>query len=1285
MIARTIACGASFAFFIVSCPALDTNRAGSGSAGTLPHSLHRVIVRYDKASVDHSLPEQIALLQVEPGVLKAQALPHVGMAVVSLDSSAAAEQLVRKLEQHASSVLAVPDTWVTAFDFGARTAQQRRASPPGACSANPACRMRGLIVGDCCPVADGTMLSCCSSRVQDLLMLRSIHGTFISAGESGTLSQVSAPAASSSVFEISANDDGTVSLRSHSGRYLMADERGDIHATGEQIGNTTKFSITRKTDGTVSVSSSFGLYLTADKSGALAVNRAQALGWEQFTIVDKAAPGQRVGNDPEMSRLWAMQDYGGFDIDAPEAWNIWTGEVGKGITVAIIDTGIDYTHDELKEKMWSNPLEIPDNGIDDDHNGYVDDVHGADFVNEDGDPMDDQMHGTHCAGTIGAVGDNGIGIAGVAWRGVRLMALKFLGASGSGRTSDAIRAIDYAVAQGAKIASNSWGGGGSNSALRAAIASAEAAGMLFLAAAGNEAANNDMVPNFPANYEIPNVISVASTTREGMLSVFSCFGKSTVHVAAPGSDIYSTVPGNGYASLSGTSMATPHVAGLAALVWMYRPQLSMHQVREIILGSVVQLPSLDGKVATGGMINAKNALEAAWAFEPPTPPAHGPRGIEFRDVDRRIGIYGGVVTITAAADESDIDYYKVYFVSGAGFQLEALGGKIPATGDEILTLEINGTFVPPAYAQGLVAISGRASGEMPAVSNSSLPFVELQDFGLPEYGAQWAHFQGDKDLREGFVRGPVKLGRAKNEASVEKYNIYWHSFNGSRGAFIGSVPATGYQEPLCSGETCANITAVPIHNGGYRYSHGPYDNFERAKITLSGPGSVRITRFETEHYYDSLSIGSTRLSGNLTKNLPLTVDLPAGPLTIQWMSDESLPGNGWSFELFQTGSTAEFELDTSAWQGPGIDVLSAYGKNELVGAAMFAEVVDYTSQMPVSSAFVPQAISLSGTGVSSNSIHGTALITPAPDAADGNIGFYQVCLANSGGHCVSEQWSKNASESNASAMLEVTIPPTSVPDGATKLIARAGNEHGLSYGFASADLSDLSDLRRLGSANVDDDIKPVAVAGATADEEESAAAVAHAGPWPLQRKKEQQQVLWVVEPETSASASGSQHGRVRSAVWISGLAPGAATLPAARAAVEQAVAAELPGAAEKGSVRVTRVSASSSQEREALRLVKFEVDVEVPTGAPLLALDRVEARLILLASGGHALSVFQVSLANELRNAQLLAQSSAELGQMQVTAPHHLSPKMLLAASAQASESEDNSGDRRLRGNGVGA
>ena len=241
-------------------------------------------------------------------------------------------------------------------------------------------------------------------------------------------------------------------------------------------------------------------------------------------------------------------------------------------------TGVDYNHEDLRNQMWVNSGEIPGDGIDNDGNGYVDDVYGYDFHNNNGDPMDSNGHGTHCAGTIGAEAGNSIGVAGVSWK-PQIMALKFLGASG-GSTADAIRALDYAVMMGAQISSNSWGGGGYSQALVDAIDAAAEANHLFIVAAGNDGRDNEITPTYPCSYDRPNMICVASTDSANDISSFSNWGTTVVHIAAPGSRIYSTYPNNQYEFLSGTSMATPHVSGVAALVLDYVDTLTYCRASE---------------------------------------------------------------------------------------------------------------------------------------------------------------------------------------------------------------------------------------------------------------------------------------------------------------------------------------------------------------------------------------------------------------------------------------------------------------------------------------------------------------------------------------------------------------------------------------------------------------------------------------------------------------------------------------------------------------------------------
>ncbi len=318
-----------------------------------------------------------------------------------------------------------------------------------------------------------------------------------------------------------------------------------------------------------------------------------------------------VPDDPDFSRLWGLHNTGqtggkaDADIDAPEAWDIRTG---GNIVVAVIDTGVDYIHPDLGANMWTNPGEIPGNNVDDEGNGYIDDVHGYNFITGTGDPFDDNSHGTHCAGIIAGVGNNGTGIAGVN-RSAKIMALKFISKDNYGKTSDAVKAIEYAVKMGVKISNNSWGGAGFSNAMYEAIQAAGDAGQIFMAAAGNDyGRNNDLDPHYPSGYDLDNIIAVASTDHNDTLSYFSNYGFTSVDLCAPGSDIYSTIPGNAYASYSGTSMATPHVAGVVSLVMAAYPELQVQEIKESILSSADKVPVLQGKTVTGGRLNAYASL-----------------------------------------------------------------------------------------------------------------------------------------------------------------------------------------------------------------------------------------------------------------------------------------------------------------------------------------------------------------------------------------------------------------------------------------------------------------------------------------------------------------------------------------------------------------------------------------------------------------------------------------------------------------------------------------------------
>ncbi|HET7478562.1 MAG TPA: S8 family peptidase [Rubrobacteraceae bacterium] len=354
--------------------------------------------------------------------------------------------------------------------------------------------------------------------------------------------------------------------------------------------------------------------------------------YEQSPDVEYAQPNYllyptKTTNDPYYARyLYGLNNTGqtmngtagtpDADIDAPEAWDTSTGS--QNTVVAVIDEGVDINHPDLRDNIWTNPGEVAADGKDNDGNGYIDDVHGWDFANNDAsvydpDPITGQgdEHGTHVAGTIAAQGNNSTGISGVNWD-ARIMPLKFLGANG-GNTLDAVEAINYAVNKGVKISNNSWGGGGYSQALYDAIKNADVAGHLFVTAAGNGGAdgvgdNNDTTANYPSNYNLSNIISVAATNNKDTLASFSNFGATSVDLAAPGVDIVSTYPESGYGYMSGTSMATPHVTGVAALLKSQDPALDDASLRSRILGSVDKKDSLQGKVATGGRLNAAAAL-----------------------------------------------------------------------------------------------------------------------------------------------------------------------------------------------------------------------------------------------------------------------------------------------------------------------------------------------------------------------------------------------------------------------------------------------------------------------------------------------------------------------------------------------------------------------------------------------------------------------------------------------------------------------------------------------------
>lgn len=423
----------------------------------------------------------------------------------------------------------------------------------------------------------------------------------------------------------------------------------------------------------------------------------------------------KTPNDPLLGRLWGLKNIGqqdserktgiaGTDISAEQAWDITTGS--KDVIVAVIDTGVDYNHEDLKGNMWSNEAELKGNpGVDDDGNGIIDDVYGASFVDAakpTGNPLDDHGHGSHCSGTIGASGNDGKGIVGVAWN-VRIMGVKFLSASGSGSLDGALKSIDYATRMGAKILSNSWGGGGYSETLKQAIERSHAAGALFVAAAGNESNNNDANPTYPATYDVPNVLSVAAVDNRGQIASFSNYGKSKVHVGAPGVNIYSSIINGGYDSWSGTSMATPHVSGMAVLLASNEPNLSNVEMKERIIATSKPVPGLRGK-ARGGMVNAYAMLTNTT----PPPDVNDPANWQtvtasissahpYKEKTKEefeVRVPGAKqIALYFAKFDTERDYDKIELFDAAGKKVATISGK----NDDSFSTPIDGEYVKVVF------------------------------------------------------------------------------------------------------------------------------------------------------------------------------------------------------------------------------------------------------------------------------------------------------------------------------------------------------------------------------------------------------------------------------------------------------------------------------------------------------------------------------------------------------------------------------------------------------------
>ena len=509
-----------------------------------------------------------------------------------------------------------------------------------------------------------------------------------------------------------------------------------------------------------------------------------------------------VPNDPGYGQLWGLSM-----IDAPQAWQVTTGSTG--VTVAVIDTGVDWSHPDLSPEIWTNPGEscagCRSDGIDNDHNGYVDDWHGWDFVGNDNNPTDDHGHGTHVAGTIGAAGNNGLGVAGVNWN-VRIMPLKFLNAQGSGTTADAIDAVLYSAGNGADISNNSWAGDDFSQALADAITVADQHNSLFVAAAGNESNDNDESPTYPASYDLPNIITVAATDEFDGIAYFSNVGRRSVDLGAPGVNIYSTWPGASYQSLSGTSMAAPHVSGAAALAKAAFPSASAVGLKALILDSVDPNAELAELTAIGGRLNIGTALACTDA---PKLVLDAPGAGFVVDVGTPISFSA----IAARCAES----------AGVTVSATANGTAVPVTarGDGLYS----GTYTPTARGAVTFSITATAGGSSATrtVTGSATQAYPITAGGPPvtitttasDENAQ-LRFSGQAGQRVSLALSSVTIPGSLISILTPSGGTLASGYSGTSGAFIDTrtLPTTGAYtivvDPLGSGTGSMTMTLYDV-------------------------------------------------------------------------------------------------------------------------------------------------------------------------------------------------------------------------------------------------------------------------------------------------------------------------------------------------------------------------------------------------------------------------------------------------------------------------------------------
>ena len=594
----------------------------------------------------------------------------------------------------------------------------------------------------------------------------------------------------------------------------------------------------------------------------------------------RRAAAAGVPNDP----AWASKTLWGLvRIDAPSAWATFP-TAAHDVVIAVIDTGVNYRHPDLAGSVWVNRGEVPGNGLDDDGNGYVDDVHGIDTLNYDSDPMDDNGHGTHTAGILGAQGDNGIGAVGVAWN-PQIVACKFLDATGTGTDAAAIACFEYLMdlkvnrGVNVRIANNSWGSlrdpyAPFPYALRDTIDAAGQAGIVSVFAAGNQGVNGDVTPFDPASFDSPSIISVAASDENDGRAAFSNYGGTAVDLAAPGTDIFSTY-GDGYAYSSGTSMAAPHVSGTLALMVSHNPSLSADALKQIVLASADRLPQWAGHTSTGARLNVYAAMLAATE---PAPTSTGAVGTEWSTAD--IGATG----TTGRAAESD----GLFQVAGGGADVWGTADAFhyvyhALDGDGTIVARVTGIqavnnwtkagvmirdSLSPSAAQAFMLVAASAAKGVPFQRRTVSGGVTTSSPGSQSTAPRWV-----KLVRAGATISGYESADGSNWAHVAS-----DTFTMGRTVLVG-LAVSSHVRGIAATATFDNVsvatgTAVPpsplwehrdlgatpfagsaaVSGGAYTITGsgadvwGTADAFHYAYTTLTGNGSIvaRVTAVQTD-------------------------------------------------------------------------------------------------------------------------------------------------------------------------------------------------------------------------------------------------------------------------------------------------------------------------------------------------------------------------------------------------------------------------------------------------------